>query len=268
MGNRQEEIAMPKKRKTRAANATQMRWTFEPDVPVEDFFQGNSLDNVYGLHGAVESFVFWLERDRFLMWEAVVCKEQGIPLTPSHKNALSSLLNFNDEDEDRIFYIEELARYSQPWHVILNEIAPRLLMEPYRTSDIQYDVTCNGWNQIVIALRDHGGILCLPSGVQSAEAVVPSELRHKLWLQFCFDALSGLGQDQSLTLEDPKQQYRIQWFIDSLRERKDSVAFLGLTLESLGRQLILPEKDQPLFIELMKEKLGLRTVREPIAGVL
>ena len=259
---------MPRKRKTRAADTAQMRWTFEPDVPVEDFFEGNTLDNVHALHGAVTSFVFWLEQDRFATWEAVVCQEQGIPLTPSQKNALSSLLNFNDEDDDRILYIDDVARPSQPWHVILNEIAPHLLMKPYRTFDIYNDVTCIGWNQISTALREHGGSLCLPSGVQSAEEVVPVELRHKLWLQFCFEALSGLGQHPSLTLEDPEQQYRIEWLIDSLRERKNSVAFLGLTLESLGAQIILPEKDQPLFIELMKEKLGLRTVREPIADVL
>ena len=79
-------------------------------------------------------------------------------------------------------------------------------------------------------LREHGEGLSLPPGAQSVETVVPAELRHKLWLQFCFDALSGLGQDESLTLEDPEQQYRIEWFIDSLRESKDSVAFLRLTL--------------------------------------
>ena len=84
----------------------------------------------------------------------------------------------------------------------------------------------------------------------------------------CFDALSGLGQDETVTLEDSKQQYRIESFIDSLRESKDSVAFFHLTLESLGAMVLLPAKEQPLFIALMKERLGLHSNREPIAGVL
>ena len=127
---------------------------------------------------------------------------------------------------------------------------------------------CDGWKRIVTVLREHGEGLSLPSDAQSVETVVPAELRHKLWLQSCFDALSGLGQDESLILEDPQQQHRIEWFIDSLRESKDSVAFLRLTLESLGAMVLLSAKDQPLFIALMKERLGLHSNREPIAGVL
>lgn len=58
--------------------------------------------------------------------------------------------------------------------------------------------------------------------IESVEAVVPAELRHKLWLQFCFNDLGGLGQDDSLTFEDSEEHYRIEWFIDHLRECKSS----------------------------------------------
>ena len=47
----------------------------------------------------------------------------------------------------------------------------------------------------------------------SHEEVVPAELRHRLWLQDCFDDLSGLGQEEDLTLDDPEQHYRIDEFI-------------------------------------------------------
>jgi hypothetical protein len=63
------------------------------------------------------------------------------------------------------------------------------------------------WNQIMTALREHGQGLSLPPGVQSPEEVVPSEIRHKLWLQCCFNDLSGLGQEKELTLEDPEEHY-------------------------------------------------------------
>ena len=53
-------------------------------------------------------------------------------------------------------------------------------------------------------------------------------------------------------------------FIDRLRECKESVAHFGLTLELLLARVILPERDRPLFIKLMQEKLGLRSAQEPI----
>ena len=80
---------------------------------------------------------------------------------------------------------------------------------------------------------------------------------YKLWLQFCFNDLSGLGQDESLTLEDPEEHYRIEWFIEHMRECKDSVAFFGLTLDSLLTKVVLPEKERPNFLKLMAAKLGL-----------
>ena len=84
----------------------------------------------------MQFFVDWLEDGRFLTWEAVVCEEQGLPLTAKQRKALGSLLDFtNDEEDDEILYIDEIPRPSEPWHVILNKIANRLLVEPCRTID-------------------------------------------------------------------------------------------------------------------------------------
>jgi hypothetical protein len=77
-----------------------------------------------------------------------------------------------------------------------------------------------------------------------------------------------LGQDDNLTLEDPEEHYRIERFIDQLRKCKESVAFFGLTLDSLLTRVILPEKDKPLFLKLMQEKLGMNSAHEQIADRL
>jgi len=53
-----------------------------------------------------------------------------------------------------------------------------------------------------------------------------------------------------------------------LRAQKESVAYVGLTLDSLLTRVVLPERDRLLFAELMKEKLGLSTGQEPIADHL
>jgi hypothetical protein len=177
-------------------------------------------------------------------------------------------LNFNTDEDDQILYIDEIPRPSDPWHVILNKIVPHLMIEPYRTFDCHEEVKCDGWQRIITALREHGQGLSLPRSVESAEQVVPAELRHKLWLQYCFNDLGGLGQEDDMTLEDPEERYRIEWFIDHLREYKESVAFFGLTLESLLHKVIIPAKDKPIFLAMMQHSLDLGSAQELLADRL
>ena len=260
---------MPRKKKKPAAQKpAPMRWEFDPDIPTHDFLEEGPLDDPWNLQEAVENFVSWVEEGQFLTWEAVVCEEQGLPLTAGQKKALRSLLSFNDEEDDEILYIDEIPRPSEPWYVILNKIVPHLLIEPFRTFDVHEEVKSDGWHRIMTALEEHGQGLSLPPGVASYREVVPADLRHKLWLQYCFNDLSGLGQEEDLTLEDPEEHYRIDGFIDHLRECKESVAHFGLTLESLLTRVILPEKDQPIFIKMMQDKLGLSSAQEQIADHL
>jgi len=248
-----------KKKKPSGKTPAPIRWEFDPDIPTHDFLEEECLDDT------VRYFVDWLEDGRFLTWEAVVSEEQGLPLTAKQKKALGSLLDFNDEEDDGILYIDEIPRPSEPWHVILNKIVPQLLVEPYRTIDPHGEAESEGWNQIVAALREHGQGLSMPPGAKSPEEVVPAELRHKLWLQFCFNTLSGFGQSDELTLENPEEICQVDYFIENLRECKDIVAYFGLTLESLQTRLILPEKDQSIFVREMQSKLGLSSTQELIA---
>jgi hypothetical protein len=259
---------MPRKKKNPAPKSGQMRWEFDPDIPTHDFLEEGPLDDPWNLQEAVENFVSWLEDGIFLAWEGVVCEEQGLSLTPQQKKALGSLLSFNDEEDDEILYIDEIARPSEPWYVILNKIVPHLLTEPLRTFDVQEEVKSDGWQRIVTALDKQGRDLSLPPDVASCVEVVHADLRHKLWLQYCFNDLAGLGQDEELTLEDPEEHYRIDWFIDHLRECKESVTHFGLTLEALLTRVILPDKDQPIFVKMMQGKLRLNSNQEPIANHL
>ena len=98
--------------------------------------------------------------------------------------------------------------------------------------------------------------------------VVPADLRHKLELQDCFNALSGLGQFDDATLEMEDQQDRVDDFIDSLRACKDTVAYFDLTLDSLLTRVILPDRDKPIFVQMMQDKLGLKSTTDRIAGYL
>jgi hypothetical protein len=257
-----------KKKKSAARKPAPMRWEFAPDIPTDDFLEDGPLDDAWQLQQAVENFVFWLEEDRFLTWEAVVCEEQGLPLTARQKKALRSLISFNDEEDDQILYINEIPRPSEPWYDILNQIAPHLLIESFKTSGVLDEVYREGWDQIMTALEEHGEGLSLPPGVASYREVVPADLRHKLWLQYCGSPLMGLCQSESLTLADPEQHSRIDWCVDNLRKCKESVAYLDLTLESFLTRVILPETDQPIFVRLMQEKLGLSSAQERIADHL
>src|SRR5947209_16808368 len=111
---------MPRKKKNPVPKSAQMRWDFGPDVPTHDFLEEGPLDDPWNLQQAVQNFVSWVEEGQSLTWEAVVCEEQGLPLTAGQKKALRSLLSFNDED-DQILYIDEIPRPSEPWYIILNK---------------------------------------------------------------------------------------------------------------------------------------------------
>ena len=257
---------MPRKKKKPAAQKpAQMRWEFGPDIPTHDFLEEGPLDDPWNLQQAVENFVSWVDEDQFLAWEAVVCEEQGLPLTAPQKKALRSLLSFNDETDDEILYIDEIPRPSEPWYVILSKIVPHLLVEPFTTFDVHEEAQCDGWGQIMTALAEHGQGLSLPPGVASYREVVPADLRHKLWLQYCFDMLSGLGQEEELTLANTEQLDRIDWFIERLRECRESVVHFGLTLESLLTRVVLPDRDKAIFVNMMQDKLGLTSAQEQIA---
>src|SRR5438093_10537322 len=160
---------MPRKKKKLASQKPAlMRWEFDPDIPTHDFLEEGPLDDPGKLQQAVENFVSWVEEGQFLSWEAVVCEEQGLPLTAGQKKALRSLLSFNDEEDDEILFIDEIPRPSEPWYVILNKIVPHLLIEPFRTFDVHAEVQCDGWEQITTAVREHGAGLSLPPGVASS----------------------------------------------------------------------------------------------------
>jgi hypothetical protein len=197
----------------------------------------------------------------------VVCEEQGLPLTAQQKKALGSLINFSENGDDQIHYLNEIPRPSEPWYIILNKIVPHLLLEPFRTFDVHQEVKSDRWHRIMTALKEHGQGLWLPPGVSSHTDVVPADLRNKLWLQYCFEILGGLGQADDLYLEE-EDPWRVDEFIDRLRECKESVAHFGVTLDSLLTKVVLPERDRPLFIKLMQAKLGLDATQERIADHL
>jgi hypothetical protein len=245
-----------------------LKWEFDPDVPTYDFVKDYRLDDPSGVEEAVEDFISKMDKDDFLAWEAVMAEEQGVPLTEEQEAALGELLDFSDGGDNRVLYIDDIPRSNEPWHVILNKIVPHILVEPFRTADVLYDVHSEGWRNLAACLAEHGDCLSLPIGTFLPLDVVPPELQHKLWLQDCFDALSGLGQDEELTLENEEQQDRIDIFISSLREHKDTVQFFDLTLDSLLERVILPERDRPIFVRMMQERLGINSTTEQIADHL
>jgi hypothetical protein len=258
-----------KKRKklSRPESPLQLKWEFDPNIPTSDFFAGQRPEDRLG--EAIEDFIFIMEQDEFLAWEAVMAQEQGLRLTRRQQAALKELVSLNDAGDDDILYINETPRPSEPWYSILNKIVPHLLVEPFRTFDVHWEEQHEGWRRLVQCLNEHADGLSLPAGVSSPVEVVPTELRHKLWLQDCMDALSGLGQDEELTLQNEEQrEFRMAEFVESLREHKDSVRYFALTLDSLLTKVIVPEKDKPILTQMMQELLGMNSTADLIAEYL
>jgi len=245
------------------------RWSFAQAVPTYDPLEYFNPKESYRLEEAVYNFVAAIEDAEYLAWEAVVCQELGLPLTARQQRKLDGLIDFNDDtSEDRILYINGLPRPSRLWYDVLRTIVPHLLLDRFRTADVNYSVIAEGWPDITAALKQHGAALSLPEGVHDPLGVIAEPLRHRLWLQSAFDMLSGLGQDKELTLANEEQQDRIDWFLDKLRECRQSVEFFGWTLDSMLEILILPSQDRPIFIRLMLQKLGLPSTKARISDCL
>ena len=158
-------------------------------MPTYDFFQHRDVRDESDREWLVNDLIYALERGDFLQWEAVVCQELGLPLTERQRQAVGDLLNFGDEtDEDRVLYIDGIPRPDRLWYEIVRTVAPHLLVPQFKTFEVHYAVTTDGWKDLVAALEKHGEGLSLPEGVEHPVEVVPAELRHRLWLQTCFEA--------------------------------------------------------------------------------
>jgi hypothetical protein len=238
------------------------------DVPTHDFFKDLNLDDQGELNEALEQLIFEIKSGYFLCWEAVVREEQGLPLSKTQKEALVNLISFHNENDERILYIDELPRPSEPWYEIAKKIVPRLFKEPFRTDTIYYEAILEGWPTLVEVLEIDGQNLSLPEGVKSPLEIFPLDLQHRLNLQICFVELYGLGQDEGLTLENEEQQDCIEDFISALREYKDSVQYFNLSLKKLLKKVIMPPKDEEIFINMMMEHLGMSSPQESLVKFL
>ena len=257
---------MARKRKRKRTSQIQVR--LDPSVPTYDYLEYMDLDDSGYVDEALNNLIDDIKSGSFLRWEAVMRQEQGLRLTKKHKKALSDLIWFGDTEDDHIWYIDELPRPSELWYEIAQKIASHMLSEPFRTTDGGWWAMYEGWATLVEALEEHGRDLSLPKGVESPLDIFPVDLQHRLWLQICFDALSGLGQEEELTLENPEQRDRMKWFIRCLKEHKDAVQYLNLTLDDLLTRVIMPPTDEKIFVEIVMEQLGVPSRQHHLADFL
>ncbi|MCF8037899.1 MAG: hypothetical protein K9K79_01150 [Desulfohalobiaceae bacterium] len=242
--------------------------TRNKDVPVYNFTDGYDLNSTFDIGECLDNLIFFIEKGYFLTWEAVVRDEQNLPLSEKQEDALEDLLKFSD-DESQILYIDEIPRPAEPWYETVRKIVPKLLIEPFKTFEIYDEIYHEGWVDIADCIEKYAYDLSLPEGLSSPIEVIQPDIRHKLWLQYSFDILSGLGQEDELTLENEEQRsWRIEDFIDSLREFRESVGFFNLTLNDLLKLVILPPKDEKILIDSLLHELGMKSSSDKLADRL
>ena len=256
---------MAKKKRRHPERPLPLKWEFEADIPTHDFLAGRDLTNPGTRSLAVHEVVRFMGRGGFLAWEAVMANEQGLRLTHLQESAFSTLNNAETNDDGRIVCISGSIRPKEPWYDTINKIVPQMITEPFRTTEPHLEI----WSYLVDDLHEEAGGLSLPPGVASPVEVVLEELRHKLWLQDCYDALCELDGTEEVTLENDEQcELRMEDFVSSLREQKESVQYFDLTIDSLLTKVIVPEKEGPILIREMLERLGMKSTAEPLANYL
>ncbi|NUQ61705.1 MAG: SEC-C domain-containing protein [Pirellulales bacterium] len=222
--------------------------------------EGLDLDDPVGILLAVERFVDHMETDLFRGWEAVIRREQGLPATPFLGELADDL---TAGSRSRTLYIDDIARFQEPWYEILRKIAPRLLPETGVTAD--RPGVASLWSRVARAIDEHGHGLSLPEGVGAPRDVLPLDLQHGLWLYACLSWLSDTGQMVASGLPGDAGHERFSYFLGLLRGHRESVRFLGLTLDGLMDRLTLREEDQQSLVEVMYRRLELAGSSEPLA---
>ncbi len=239
-------------------------------APKTNYLQDFDLNDRDDLERIIEILCDDIQSGYFLQWEAVEREEQGLPLTDKQEEALLELISFDDDEDinNGIYYIDGIARPSEPWYIIVKKVAEHIHVDQFKTFEIHCAVTTEGWGELAEVIEEYGDDLSLPEGVSKPIDVVPAATAHKLWIQWCFAELEGIGQDKELTFENKEQFGRIEDFIDLLKNCKDSVEYLQLTLTKLLTFLILPSKDQKILVETIIQKLKLPSAEHLMAKYL
>jgi len=253
-----------KKRKKKIQKPSPIPMHFEPYVPTNDFFEHLDLADPGDLDEALDNLIHNLKSDYFLLWEAVICEENGLPLTPKQRKALGELVDFSDEgDDDRILYINEIPRPREPWYEIARKIIAHLANEESFNPTFGASAALfEGWPRLIEALETYAIHLSLPEGAESPLDIIAPEILHRLNLQLCLDYLIGFAYD------DEDQEDRIAWFIDKLKDHPDMVRYFDLTLEGLLEKVSMPAKDEKIVMAMMKQQLRLPSAKAPLIDFL
>jgi hypothetical protein len=249
------------------------------DIPVDDFLASYNFDIEWSLGECLDHLISSIKRKYFHRWEAVVRQEQGLPLTEDQQDLLDELITFYDEDDyededeekeaEPILYIDEMPRPSEPWYETLNKVLPRLVLTPFKTYETHYEIYHDGWIEIVECLEEHAQGLSLPEGITTPIDAISPNIRHRLWLQHAVNSLSGLGQEEDVTLANEEEEsWRMEELIEALKECKESIEYFDLTLEGLFKFVELPPQDEKILVGYMRQELGLQSVEEKLSSVL
>ena len=251
------------------------------DIPVYDFLEDHNMNTGWGLGECLSNFIYYMKRKNFHRWEAVIRQEQGLPLTEDQQDLLDELITFYDEDDydyededeekeaEPILYIDDMPRPSESWYETLNKALPRLVLTPFKTYEIHDEVYHDGWIEIVECLEEYAQGLSLPEGITTPVDAISPTIRHRLWLQYAVNSLSGLGQEEDVTLAHEEEEgWRIEELIEALKECKESIEYFDLTLEGLFEFVELPPQNEKILVEYMRQELGLIFVKEKLNSVL
>ncbi len=71
-----------------------------------------------------------------------------------------------------------------------------------------------------------------------------------------------------ISLEDADGEARVESFMDALRDHKESLEYMDLTLEKLFEIVILPPGDEEILTRAMFQELGISSKKELISDFL
>lgn len=236
----------------------------DPDVLTYNYLADKDLTDIDDVEQVLEDFLHDLEMDYFLQWDAVMRKEQRLPLNSHQKNIVDELISEQERPTDRILYIGDMPRPKQMWYELVQILASNLVTEqPLKPASDYFPLFTQGWPRLAEQLKEQAPQLSHPHKVRSWGELIPAEMHHRLWVQYCFTQFVDVGN--GLSLADEEGQPRLDWFIRCLTSHKASLNYFDLTLEALLANIILPPAEADLITQTVLTELNLESPQEPLA---
>ena len=251
------------------------------EQPIDYLFDGrpkNEDDIEYLLH----LFVQLVDNEHFLLWEAELCRRQGLPLSKRQLERLERALYFLQKDEALDYMLSggsldenypssgRLVRDEnnwpcpqRPWYDYAKELVDKVLVDTLTVnSPVYHHLFAQPLCEAIIGMSDY---LSVPEEVEDPLEIVPIEKIVRLQFQGCLtpliDALCVVEYEDSSVTE-------ITTLVETTFDRLIDATLIQniewITFNKIVEMVKMPKLVKDIFTKVAKEQFNLKSGNETL----